>query len=281
MPSMIDHIVIVDQELDILVEQATSAGFTVIPGGQHAGGMTHNALIAFRDGSYIELIAFIEPEKRSTHRWYSRLWKGGGLVDFALLSGDLSSEVKEIRERGLEVPPPEGNGRLRPDGERLEWQSSFTQVVVGDSGMPFLIEDLTPRSLRVPHETRDTTHPNGVTGIAGITLLVEDIDASAAKVAAITGNELNDVERFAPGIAAAKRSIVGSGTGQWIVIAQPDMSRVDDLDDGGLPAKYLEKYGHGPFSAVLTTGSKSESLGPASGDEIDAELLAGSRLRLA
>ena len=79
MPSMIDHIVIVDRDLDEMVRQAESLGFTVVPGGEHAGGMTHNALIAFADGSYIELIAFIDPEKRSTHRWWPRLWKGGGL----------------------------------------------------------------------------------------------------------------------------------------------------------------------------------------------------------
>lgn len=281
MPTMLDHIVIVDQRLDILVEQARSIGFTVVPGGEHAAGMTHNALIAFEDGSYIELIAFIEPEKRSTHRWWSRLWKGGGLVDFALLCNDLASEVDAINERGLAVPPPEGNGRLRPDGERLEWQSSYTQPVVGETGMPFLIEDLTPRSLRVPHNADETSHPNGVIGIAGVTLLVEDIDTSAKALEAINGNPMTDVEPFAPGISSAKRSTVGSELGQWIAIAQPDLSRIDDLDGGALPAKYLEKYGQGPFSAVLTTGASPQSLTPDAGIEIDVTLLGGSRLRIA
>lgn len=281
MPSMIDHIVIVDRDLDVLSEQARSVGFTVVPGGEHAGGMTHNALIAFQDGSYIELIAFIEPEKRSTHRWWSRLWKGGGLVDFALLGVDLASEVDAVTRRGLATPPPEGSGRLRPDGERLEWQSSYPQTVVGESGLPFLIEDLTPRSLRVPHEPEETTHANGVIGIAGITLLVEDIGTSAFSFGAITGNPVVDTDPFAPGVLATKRTTVGTELGQWIAIAQPDASRIDDLDEVGLPAKYLEKYGHGPFSAVLTTGVAPESLAPDAGTEIDVDLLAGSRLRIA
>ncbi|CAN5732366.1 hypothetical protein BH23CHL3_BH23CHL3_01330 [soil metagenome] len=281
MPSMIDHIVIVDRDLGVLVEQARSVGFTVTPGGEHAGGMTHNALIAFQDGSYIELITFIEPEKRSTHRWWSRLWKGGGLTDFALLCDDLDAEVAAINDRGLVVPEPEGSGRLRPDGERLEWQSSFPQPVVGETGMPFVIEDRTPRSLRVPHADDETTHANGVAGIAGITLLVEDIDSSALALGAITGNPVELVDTNAAGVLAAKRSAVGSQPGHWIVIAQPDVARVDDLNEGGLPAKYLEKYGHGPFSAVLTTGASPGSLAPTSGAEIDANLLAGSRLRIA
>lgn len=281
MPSMIDHIVIVDRDLDTLAEQARSVGFTVVPGGEHSGGMTHNALIAFQDGSYIELIAFIEPEKRSTHRWYSRLWKGGGLVDFALLCDDLAGEAETITERGLAVPAPEPNGRLRPDGERIEWIASMPQVVVGESGIPFLIEDATPRSFRVPHEPAETLHANGVTGIAGITLLVEEIDRAASALGAITGNPVEEIELDLPGAMAAKRSMVGTELGHWIVIAQPDVSRVDDLDEGGLPAKYLEKYGLGPFSAVLTTGASPSALTPGSGTEIDAHLVAGSRLRIA
>ena len=43
-----------------------------------------------------------------------------------------------------------------------------------DIGLPFLIEDVTPRSLRVPHEPEQVTHRNGVTGIAGVTVLASD-----------------------------------------------------------------------------------------------------------
>jgi hypothetical protein len=281
MPSMIDHIVIVDQDLDTMVRQAESAGFTVVPGGEHAGGMTHNALIAFQDGSYIELIAFIEPDQRSTHRWWPRLWKGGGLVDFALLCGDLEAEVGEIRSRGLDVPDPVENGRLRPDGQRLEWRQSFPQQIVGESGLPFLIEDVTPRSLRVPSSDAERTHRNGVVGIAGITLLVDDLGAATSALGAITGNDVTSIEPPFPGTERATRTTVGSELGQWIVAATPDMSKENDMDADALPARYLDKYGLGPFSAVLTTGTAPEELTPDAGKEIDVELLAASRLRIA
>lgn len=281
MPSMLDHIVIVDRDLDVMVRQAESLGFTVVPGGEHAGGMTHNALIAFRDGSYIELIAFIDPEQRSTHRWWPRLWKGGGLVDFALLCGDLESDVAEIRTRGLDIPNVVDNGRLRPDGQRLEWRQSFPQEVVGETGMPFLIEDVTPRSLRVPHEEHETTHRNGVTGIAGVTLLVDDLVTASRSLASITGHEVKQMDPPVAGLQYAAKVEVGDTLGQWIAIGVPDMDQSEGSGPGALPARYLEKYGLGPFSAVLTTGAAPSDLGPADGREIDVELLAGSRLRIA
>lgn len=39
--------------------------------GKHADGKTENKLILFRDGSYLELIAFVndDPEKRKGHWW--------------------------------------------------------------------------------------------------------------------------------------------------------------------------------------------------------------------
>lgn len=280
MPTMLDHIVIVGRNLDEMVREAESVGFTVVPGGEHAGGMTHNALIAFRDGSYIELIAFIDPDERSTHRWWPRLWKGGGLSDFALYCSDLEADVTEIQGRGLELPPPAENGRLRPDGQRLEWRQSFPQVNVGDTGLPFLIEDLTPRSLRVSSEEQDVTHDNGVIGIAGITLLVTDLDRTAHALSAITGNGAVEIDPPFPGTVSARRVTIGSELGQWIAFASPDIELRNEIGETSLPARYLEKYGLGPFSAVLTTGSAAADLLPVSGVEVDPTLLAGSRLRI-
>ena len=45
----IDHIVILVDDLDQAIQSYTEAGFTVIPGGEHTGGATHNALVAFRE----------------------------------------------------------------------------------------------------------------------------------------------------------------------------------------------------------------------------------------
>ena len=54
----IDHFVVVVPELEAAIKSYDELGFTVVRGGKHNIG-THNALIAFGVGSYVELIAFL------------------------------------------------------------------------------------------------------------------------------------------------------------------------------------------------------------------------------
>jgi hypothetical protein len=121
MATGIDHVVIAVNDLDQTITDFTSAGFTVLPGGVHANNETHNALVAFSDGSYFELIAWLDPATASRTIWRERLAGGEGFVDFALRSVDLLDEVKRLREEGLDTPDPFPGGRTRPDGQRVEW----------------------------------------------------------------------------------------------------------------------------------------------------------------
>lgn len=290
MPTMIDHVVVVIRDLDAASADAERAGFTVTPGGEHAGGTTHNALIPFADGSYVEMIAFREPDERQAHKWWPRLWKGEGLVDFALLSPDLVAEAREIGQRGLNVPEPAENGRLRPDGARLAWRAVQTQETVGESGLPFIIEDVTPRSLRVPTDESATTHRNGATGIAGVTVVVKDLDEAKSGFAALLGVDGTPSGADAEEIRAGARFAVGS---QWIELIQPaatELNRAPDdtVDDAtaapneDVLSRYLALYGNGPFEVVLRTGdSQGEPPAPRAGQPLDLRLLHGARFRLA
>ena len=53
-----DHVVIRVDDLAVATVDYTTLGFTVVRGGEHTDRASHNALIAFADGSYLELIAF-------------------------------------------------------------------------------------------------------------------------------------------------------------------------------------------------------------------------------
>src|SRR5262249_58019959 len=53
----IDHLVVAVPDLDAAIESYQSVGFHVVRGGRHQVG-THNALVPFADGVYLELIAF-------------------------------------------------------------------------------------------------------------------------------------------------------------------------------------------------------------------------------
>ena len=70
----IDHLPIMFNELESAVIAYRELGFAVVPGGEHPVG-THNALVAFADGSYLELIAFMRPNEQ--HRWWAVAQAGG------------------------------------------------------------------------------------------------------------------------------------------------------------------------------------------------------------
>ena len=124
MLSGIDHVVIVVADLDRAIAGFDALGFTVVRGGRHPGLGTHNALIAFADGAYFELIAFLVPA--STHRWFAAVDKGGGLTDFCMQTSDLDADAASFKRAGATVSEPFAMERQRPDGYILKWVLAVT-----------------------------------------------------------------------------------------------------------------------------------------------------------
>ncbi|MGH2617117.1 MAG: VOC family protein, partial [Thermomicrobiales bacterium] len=176
----IDHIVIAVRDLAAASRDYANLGFTVTPGGEHTGGATHNALVSFADGAYFELIAFREPDRPQEHKWWAKFAKGEGTVDFALLADDVAAEAARLGQAGIAVDAPQDGGRQRPDGQRIAWRN--LSLANDAAPLPFVIEDVTPRELRVPPGAA-TNHRLGVTGVAGVTLLVSDLDRASAPFA--------------------------------------------------------------------------------------------------
>src|SRR5436190_17210576 len=170
----IDHVVILVNDLQAASADYTALGFTVTPGGEHADGLTHNALICFADGSYLELIAF-KGRAPESHFFY-RGEGYEGLVTFALLPDDINRVISSARQRSLDLQGPIPGGRLRPDGTRIEWQTARPP----SRDLPFLCADVTPRELRVPSGL-GTQHANGILGIDSITVQVRDLRASTER----------------------------------------------------------------------------------------------------
>ena len=258
MAQSIDHIVIAVRDLAAATADYAAAGFTVTPGGEHTGGDTHNALISFADGAYFELIAFREPDRPQPHRWWPRFAHGEGTVDFALLSDDLAAEAARIRQAGLAANGPNDGGRLRPDGQRLAWRSLMLDDAAAP--LPFVIEDVTARDLRVPPGAA-TVHPLGVSGVAGVVLAVDDLDRAAASYAAFLGAPGEDVQPSITGAHRARRFPLGQ---QWIELAAA-APEADALH------RHRRERGSGPYDIVLT--------GPAA-STLPAEKLHGARVRV-
>jgi len=256
----LDHLVILVGALPAAVADYGAAGFRVIAGGRHADGLTENALVSFQDGTYLELIAFVDPGDTRDNTWGWRQFarRGGGLIDYCMASDDLQADVARLRAGGLTLSDPVDGGRKRPDGVELRWRSA--RIWQSGRELPFLIEDLTPRRLRVPGGA-DTVQPNGVTGIGELVIAVADVERTAAEFAALLEVEppLAHPDHKRDGLAA------GFDAGaQRIVFVEPRMA-------SGAVQLRIERAGLGPFEALLRAGGRIA---------LDERLLHGARLQI-
>ncbi len=159
----LDHVIIAVDDLDAAVADYRSLGFTTTYGGRHANTATHNALICFQDGAYLELLAPTGDAPLPGMTDFSPLLAHGeGLAGYAMLSHDLIADAEALRARGAQVGDVGEGRRKRTDGIELQWRTA--EIDGGKS--PFLIQDVTPRNLRVPDDLATVMHPNGVSGIA-------------------------------------------------------------------------------------------------------------------
>jgi len=180
----LDHVVVMVDDLSKSIEQYSAQGFTVTPGGEHTHGNTHNALITLDDEIYLELLAF-KVAHATPHRW-ERYRAFPGVIDYCLGHPALSEAVRAINARGLPYLAGVETGRLRPDGVELRWRSSH--LADQDRGLPFLIEDVTPRSLRVPGGPA-ARHANGAIGVAQLEVLVPNLACARSDFSALLGSE--------------------------------------------------------------------------------------------
>ncbi|MGI8485471.1 MAG: VOC family protein [Thermomicrobiales bacterium] len=247
MPTGIDHIVIVVRNLAQVTEDYTRAGFTVIEGGEHKDGVTHNALVAFDDGAYFELIAFKNPDQEQAHKWWHRFAQGEGLIDYALRTDNLDQEVQDLRDRGLDASDPIDGGRFRPDGVRLDWQTIRFDGA-SSPALPFYCFDLTERHLRVP-DGEATHHANGITGVAGVTVVVGDMAAVGPQFAKLTNEQGESLLDAFPDAEHAQQFRVANA---WVQVVQPTI-HASDL------RQQLELHGDSLFSVSLTSDAGDET----------------------
>jgi hypothetical protein len=201
----LDHAILVVSDLQVATRQFTQLGFSVIAGGVHEGGLTHNALIPFPDGTYLQLLSttrrstlktlgllrrlrllgiYTSNETAIDRRLIEDIASGVGLNDYALLSADLEREITNIKQRKVKFSDPIPGGRLRPDGKETTWRTAVPLSL----DLPFLIEDITPREVRVPAVENDY-HPNSLVGIKGVTVVVTDLVESMTHYRALLDAE--------------------------------------------------------------------------------------------
>jgi catechol 2,3-dioxygenase-like lactoylglutathione lyase family enzyme len=252
----LDHLVIAVEELTAAIRSYERLGFTVVPGGRHPEG-TGNALIAFADGAYLELLAFYE--SNPGHRWWPAFESGGGLIDVCLESNDLDADVAAFRRAGVDMADPEPGTRARPDGYRLRWLVATARGA--HRGLaPFLIHDETPRRERVPAVTG---HANGVTGLASVTIAVPDVGVIGRWYASALGGQ---------GECVVRNELEGEGL--RFPVGRHAIELLAPRGAMGPLAEWLRARGAGPYGAGLTTsGMRRGDLDPASAENARLTLL--------
>lgn len=168
----IDHAVVVVPDLAAACKRYGELGFALQPQGRHVKLGTANHLMIF-EHNYLELIGVVEPTPYNEER---RLWlkQGGGLANIALATDGADIARDAFVRAGLNPDPILEFGRAVEIDGRME-EAKFRTVRVPKNSRPivglFVCDHLTPQFV---YRAEWSRHPNGVRGLAGITVLAAD-----------------------------------------------------------------------------------------------------------
>lgn len=154
-------------------------------------------LIAFKDGTYLELYSWVGTPPTS-HPWANRQT---GILDFALscrLPSTATSNWTRLTKRiaedngdgllGVKYDTLKPGGRTTLDGVKIEWDTLHAEYfdalktppaqyisTGGRIEVPFWCHDKTERRLRTPFDDpKKTTHPCGATGLSQVDIIVPE-----------------------------------------------------------------------------------------------------------
>lgn len=277
-----DHAVIGVPDLEAAMDTFRRLGFEVAVGGRHPSLGTRNAIVRF-GLDYLELLTVEFPDTARARGAFGSdlmafLAEHSGLVGYVLAGFGLEDEVDGLRDSGLAVEGPFEMDRIHPKGGRLEWRL----VVPGGSPWrkpwPYLIDWITSGEELLAWDPPGD-HPNRVTGVAGIDLVVENLEEAARLYERALGLRAGEGGQPWPG-ASSRHYRLGSFR---LGIHQPE--------GAGPVATELDRRGPGPYRLVLSSSdleSTAEVLDGAgvpisrshSAVDIDPAHAAGTRLRI-
>jgi hypothetical protein len=172
----IDHVIVGVRDLESARTQWNRLGFTLSPRGRHIGQGTANYCIMF-PSDYVELLGIVDAND-FVQRLDTFLRKREGLMAAAFAPSGSAEELRStLARRQLHPSEPRALGR------QLELQDGtvvprFTLISLPAEETPgldsFICTHLTPELMRRPEWV---DHPNGVLGLKGLHVLVENTAA--------------------------------------------------------------------------------------------------------
>lgn len=238
--SKIDHVTIAGSDLKQMQARLAEIGIPSVYGGPHANRATEMALVSFPDGSYLELMAILpngDAQAMATHVWGKFLRENAGPTAWAMRTKTIADEVRRLKAAGVTVGAPVASGRARPDGVRLEWETSDVGEGIRGTFFPFLIQDKTPRLQRVYPSGKPVTRE--FRGITRVVVAVRNLDDAIKRYHEAYGEPppIKQVDKEFGGYMALLGNLP-------VVLAQP-LNASSWLNDR------IEKFGEGPCAFVL------------------------------
>jgi hypothetical protein len=177
----VDHATAAGKDLSQMRRALEAAGIPSEYGGPHANHATEMALTSFPDGSYLELIAIqpqADPAAVAASPWDKCMKANAGPCAWAVRPQDVAAEARRLQAASVTVTAPARNGRRRPDGVQLEWETA--EVGAGNGNFyPFLIHDFTPRDRRAYPGGKPTS--SNYTGVTKVVIAVNNLDDAIAR----------------------------------------------------------------------------------------------------
>ena len=240
----IDHLIFWVDESSRLDKVSTAffqAGFTIterLDAGRE-DAPNRQKLICFKDDSYIEILTVKDPNARLKHRLHKIGQHGDGWADFCLDVENVEAEMSRVSAANIPVEGPTTHSKFLENGSQWGVKLFNTGIGIGHPVLPFMLEDTVGRHLRIPQS--DLDHANGVVGIGGVRIAVNDLDMAVDHMSRLLNLDAN-LTTDRDSTCFGKRFKLLSG--QWIDLFSPapGFSQLRSM---------LEKRGEGIFSAVL------------------------------
>ena len=141
--TIVDHLVYATPDLQFGIETIEKmTGVRAVPGGQHPGRGTRNALMSLGPGVYLEIIGRDpdQPTPPQPRPFGIDDVKEPRLVTWVAKGENLESFAKEAAHAGVKLGEVIDGSRQRADGVVLSWRFTDPRTVAFDGLIPFFID---------------------------------------------------------------------------------------------------------------------------------------------
>lgn len=236
----IDHVLVGVKDLAGAEKVWNRLGFTTAPLGRHVGRKTGNHCILFPD-DYIELIGIVDPDGPASRLDEILATQGDSLIASALSPTDPDAAHRDLAAAGVE--PQDIVLLRRPilDANGKEAEAQFRNFDFPMTSTPgfrlFCCYHLTPGLVKQPQWL---SHANGVTGVAGITVVTADPDAAALRLEKLFGaGSVTRTDTLVTVHAGRHRLLYA--TADDVESLYPEVDGLDDWPPRGLAIRFNVK----------------------------------------